>query len=208
MKLEEIMMKTILEHIKKKATEEHLDEEQIKKLMDASIKAATTDGLKNASALLADTLRKQIPEMVAQEHGMQEEFEQRLYGRWKKALDLYTAINLLTRECGDAYVKQHQAQAEKDKDLVFGTLMHIHMKASQTASAIGVLLKSGYARDALARQRTLHELACTALFIKKHGQETAERYWQYNTIESYYAANQYEQHCKKLGYEPYDLRTR
>src|SRR6266571_2091772 len=208
MKLEEIMTKTILEHVAKKAAEEHLDEEQINKLIDAAIKAATTDGLKNASASLADTLRQQIPEMVAQERGMQEEFEQRLYTRWKKALDLYTAINLLTRESGEAFVKRHQAQAVKDKDLVFGVLMRIHVRACQTASAIGVLLKGGYARDALARQRTLHELAAIAYFIKKHGQETAERYWLHNTIESYKAALQYEQYCEQLGYphhEPAEL---
>src|SRR6266702_118878 len=204
MKLEEIMTKTILEHVAKKAAEEHLNDEQIKKLTDAAIKAATTDGLKNASASLADTLRQQIPEMVTYLRDMQEEFEQRLYDRWQKAFDLYDAINNLTRECGEAFVKQHRAQAMKDNDLVFGALMNIHVKACQTASAVGVLLKSGYAHDALARQRTLHELACTASFIKKHGQETAERYWHYNTIESYYEAKQYEQHCKKLGYEPHD----
>ena len=204
MKLEEIMMKTISEYVTKKAAEEHLNEEQIKKLIDAAIKAATTDGLKNASASLANTLRLQIPEMVAQERGMQEEFEQRLYTRWKKALDLYTAINLLTRESGEAFVKQHQAQAVKDKDLVFGVLMRIHVRACQTASAVGVLLKGGYARDALARQRTLHELAAIAFFIKKHGQETAERYMLHNTIESYKGALQYELYCDRLGYPHHD----
>ncbi len=204
MKIEEIVMKTILEQVAKKAAEQQLNEEQIKKLMDAAIKTATTDGLKNASAFLADTLRQQIPEMVAQERAMQAEFEQRLYDRWKKALDLYDATDLLTRESGEAFVREHQAQAVKDKDLVFGVLMHIHLRACQTATAVGVLLKSGFARDALARQRTLHELACTASFIRKHGQETAERYWLFNTIESYYAADQYEKHCKKLGYKPYD----
>ena len=167
-------MKPILEQVAKKAAEQQLNEEQINKLIDAAIKAATTDGLKNASAFLADTLRQQIPEMVAQERTMQAEFEQRLYDRWKKALDLYVAIDLLTRESGEAFVKQHQAQAVKDKDLVFEALMHIHLKACQTATAVGALLKSGFARDALARQRTLHELACTASFIRKHGQETAE----------------------------------
>ena len=204
MKLEDIMMKTILERVAKKATEEQLDEEQIKKLIDAAIKAVTTDGLKNASASLADTLRQQIPEMIAQERTMQEGFEQRLYDRWKKALDLYIAINLLTRESGEAFVKQHQAQAVKDKDLVFGVLMRIHVRACQTASAVGVLLKSGFARDALARQRTLHELACTASFIRKHGQETAERFWLHNTIESYKGALQYEQYYERLGYAPQD----
>ncbi len=204
MKIEEIMMKTILEYVEKKALEEHLDEEQIKKLIDAAVKAVTTDGLKNASGILTDTLRQQIPEMVAQERALQAEFEQRLYDRWKKALDLYVAIDLLTRESGEVFVKQHQAQAVKDKDLVFGVLMRIHLKACQTATAVGVLLKSGFARDALARQRTLHELACTASFIRKHGQETAERFWLHNTIESYKGALQYKQYYERLGYAPQD----
>ncbi len=60
MKIEEIVMKTILEQVAKKAAEQQLNEEQIKTLIDAAIKAATTDGLKNASAFLADTLRQQI----------------------------------------------------------------------------------------------------------------------------------------------------
>jgi len=117
-----------------------------------------------------------------------------------KALDLYDAILMLTMECGEACVKQHQAQAVKDKDLVFGVLMRIHVRACQTASAIRVLLKSGYARDALARQRTLHELAAIAYFIKKYGQETAERYMLHDTIESYKEALQYEQYCERLSY--------
>lgn len=204
MKLEERLMRTILEQVAKRATEEQLNEEQISELINTAVKAITTDGLEKASGFLADTLRWQIPEMIAQEHTMQEGFEQRLYERWKKALDLYDAIVILTRECGEHYTKQHREQSAKDKDNIFGVLVHIHVKACQTASAVGVLLKSGYARDALARQRTLHELAVTALFIKKHGQETTLRYWLHNTIESYKAALQYEQHCKRLGYEPHD----
>jgi Family of unknown function (DUF5677) len=204
MGLEENLIRKISELVEQKATEQHLDEEQIKQLIDETIKAATTNGLKNASTSIADTLRQQIPEMVSYLRAIQVEFEQRLYDRWKKALDLYDAINLLTRECGELFVKQHHAQAVKDKDKVFGALMHIHVKACQTASAVGVLLKSGFAREALARQRTLHELACTASFIKKHGQETAERYWLHNTVESYKAAVQYEQYCKRLGYDPYE----
>jgi Family of unknown function (DUF5677) len=204
MKPEEIMMKTILQHVEEKATEEQLDEEQIKKLIDAAVKAVTTEGLKNASAFLADTLRKQIPEMVAYFRTMQEEFEQRLYDQWKKALDLYDAIIMLTMECGESFVNQHEAQSAKDKDNVFSAIKSIHLKACQTSLAIGALLKSGYARDALARQRTLHELACIALFIQRHGQETAGRYWLHNTIESYKAALQYEQNYKRLGYAPQD----
>jgi|SRR5450755_4028356 len=204
MKLEESLLQIILEKITKKAIEQQLNEEQLKELIDTVIKAATTTGLENISSFLADKLKQKIPEMVTQEQTLQSGFEQRLYDRWKKALDLYDATIILTRECGELYAKQYIAQSEKDTDFVFAVLIRIHPRACQTASAIGTLLKSGYARDALARQRTLHELAGTAFFIKKHGQETAERYWLHNTIESYKAALQYQQYCKKLGYEPYD----
>ena len=204
MKLEERLKKTILEQVAKRAAEEQLNEEQINELIKTAIKAMTTDGLEKASSFLADTLRQQIPEMIVQEHTLQGEFEQRLYDRWKKALDLFEAIVVLTRECGDQYTKQHRIQSAKDKDNIFGVLVHIHVKACQTASAVGVLLKSGYARDALARQRTLHELTVTALFIRKHDQATAERYWLHNAIESYKAALQYERYCKRLGYDPHN----
>lgn len=205
MKLEERLSQILLEKIKKKAIEQQLNEEQVNELIATTIKAATTDGIKNASTSLADTLKQQIPEMVAQEQTMRTGFEQRLYDTWKKALDLYDTTIILTREGGELYVKQHLEQAANANDFVFSVLMHIHPRACQTASAIGVLLKSGYARDALARQRTLHELAATAFFIKKHGQETGERYWLHNNIETYKVALLNQQHYKKLGYEPYDI---
>lgn len=49
MKLEENIMKIILEMVAKKAAEKDLSEEQIQNLIDTAIKAATTDGLTNPS---------------------------------------------------------------------------------------------------------------------------------------------------------------
>lgn len=204
MKLEDIVKKTISKQIAKMIDVQNLDEKQIHEFIATSLKEVATDGIKRVSSALTDTLREQIPDRVTYERSQQEEFERRLYERWKKPLDLYDAIVNMTMEFGESFVKQYAAQAEKDKDNVFGALMSIHVKACQTALAIGALLKNGFARDALARQRTLHEFACTAIFIKKHGQETAERYWLHHTIESYKAAWQYEQHYQKLGYEPQD----
>jgi hypothetical protein len=136
MSLEEIVIKTILEQVAKKAAEQQLDEEQVNKLIKAAVKAVTTDGLDDLSGFMAGKLRQQIPEMIAHERTSQEGFEQRLYDRWKKALDLYEAIVILTRECGDVYARQHRTQAAKNKDYVFTVLMRIHVKACQTTSAI------------------------------------------------------------------------
>jgi hypothetical protein len=47
MKLEESVKKTLLETIAKKAAEQELDDEQVNKLIDAAIKAVTTDGVKS-----------------------------------------------------------------------------------------------------------------------------------------------------------------
>ncbi len=203
MKLEESIVKIISEAILKKAAEEELTEEQMLHLIDSYI-PAITDGLKNFPTSLTLILMQNMPEMLVEHRNIQAAFEQGLQERWKKALDLYDTCVVIGRECGELYNKEHRPQAAKDQDLVFEVLMRIHVKACQTVSAVGVLLKSGYARDALARQRTLHELAVTASFIQKHGQETAERYWLHNAIESYKVAILNQQYSERLGETPYD----
>jgi Family of unknown function (DUF5677) len=203
MKLEESILKIVSEGILKKAAEGELTEEQIQRLIDTYI-SAITDGLKNFSTSLTHTLMQNMPEMLVEHQNIQAAFEQRLQERWKKALDLYDTCVVIGRECGELCNKEHRPQAAKDQDLVFEVLMRIHVKACQTVSAVGVLLKSGYARDALARQRTLHELAVTASFIQKYGQETAERYWLHNVIESYKVALLNQQYAERLGETPYD----
>lgn len=197
-------LKTITENIAKKATEKELTEEEIQTYITTALNAVKTEGLEKASGVVVDKLRQQIAEMISQENEQQTEFEERLYARWKKALDLYDATLLLTRECGEIYLKQYIEQASKDNDLVFGVLMHCHFKACQVASAISVLLKSGYASDALSRQRTLHELAVTMFFVKKHGPEIAEQYWVHNAIESHKAALQYQEYHKRINHKPFD----
>ncbi|MGI9059002.1 MAG: DUF5677 domain-containing protein [Ktedonobacteraceae bacterium] len=203
MKLEESILKIISEAIMKKASEQELTEEQVKQLVETYI-TAITDRLANFPTSLTDTLMQKMPEMLNEHRNIQIEFEQRLQKRWEKALDLYDTCVVIGEECGELCAKEHRDQAAKDRDLVFEILMHIHVKACQTVSAVGVLLKSGYARDALARQRTLHELSVTASFIKKHGQGTAEQYWLHNAIESYKAVSQYELYCERLGCDPHE----
>lgn len=204
MKLHDSILKTISEAVRKKAAEKELTEEQIQEIIDKSIKIALTEGIDSSSTAVTNTLVQRMPEMLVEHRNIQAAFEQRLQERWKKALDLYDTCVVIGSEAGELCVKEHRAHAVKDKDLVFEVLMRIHVKACQTVSAIGVLLKSGYARDALARQRTLHELAVTASFIKEYGQETAERYWEHNVIESYKIAKEHDLVYERLGDTPHD----
>lgn len=204
MKLEESISKIISETVKKKNAEKELTEEEIQAIIDTYINYVNTKGLNKFSTSLRNALIQNMPEMLVEHRDIQEAFEQRLQERWKKALNLYDTCVVIGREAGELFNKEHRPQAAKDNDLVFEVIMRIHVRACQTVSAIGILLKSGYARDALARQRTLHELAVTASFIKEHGSETAKRYWEHNVIESCKIVKEHERYCERLGQTPYE----
>lgn len=204
MDLEKQIAQTLLKKIAQVVEERHLSEEEIKNLIDVSVKAAVTDGIKGMSDGMVSQLIQQIPEMIEQERTFRTAFEQRLYEHWSKALDLFDATVILTREAGERFLKKHCNPPAKEEKKLLEALVRTHMQACQTASAISVLLKSGFARDALARQRTLHELAVVASLLKKYGPPLAERFLAHETIETYAAAEQYEQSYLRLGLEPPD----
>lgn len=204
MSLEEKIAQALLKKIAQIAEERHLNEEEIKNLIDVSVKAALTDGIRAMSDGMVSRLVQQIPEMIKQERDLQAAFEQRLYARWSKALDLFDATVILTREAGERFLQKNRKPPTKEEKMLLEALVRTHVHACQTASAISVLLKSGFARDALARQRTLHELAVVASLLKEHGPSLAERFLAHETIETCAAAEQYEQSYLRLGLEPPD----
>lgn len=204
MDLDEKIAKVILERVTQITLEQNLDENAIKDAIRAAAKAVYTDGLKESSKLIASHLKQQIPDMLAQDRELQAGFEERLWTRWNSALQLFDAIVILTREAGELFYRKHFEQAAKNQDPLFTALTRIHMRACQTAAAIGVLLKSGFARDALARQRTLHELAIVAFFLKEHSVLLAERFLLHADVETCVAAEQYEADYIRLGCAPPD----
>jgi hypothetical protein len=114
-------------------------------------------------------------------------------------MDLFETILKISVEAGDIFNQKHRPQAAKENDLVFEVLTRLHARACLTASEVKVLLKSGHASGALARQRTLHELAVVAYFICEHGNEVAERYLLHEVVEFKKAAEQYDALCKRFG---------
>jgi hypothetical protein len=103
-------------------------------------------------------IKRDMFQGLAEERAQQDAFEQRLYQRWKKALDLFETVLILGRQIGSEYNQQVRPYAAAKRDLVFEVLARNHARACQLTSAILALLKSGHAEDALARARTLHEL--------------------------------------------------
>ena len=122
---------------------------------------------------------------------------------WKVPLDLLEMHVHIALELGTGFNEQHLKAVKLKRPLLIEVLTRLHARACQVASEILILLKSGFSDGAMARWRTLHEIAVTALFIKKHGEKMAKSYLCYEAIESYKAALQYQKYCKRLGYESF-----
>jgi len=151
-------------------------------------------------------LKEVIPEelkMLRQFRGEQNRFRKRIREIWGEGLELLELLNWISYEIGADFNQQERQNAAETNDFVFESLTHIHGRACQTSREVVVLLENGFAAGANARWRTLHELAVTAFFIKKHGQVIAERYMNHFHIDSLKGMRQYNEHIEELNYERY-----
>jgi hypothetical protein len=80
-------------------------------------------------------------------------------------------------------------------------MMRLHIRACQVMMEIIVLLENGFADGAMARWRTLHEIATVAAFIQEHGPDTAKRYVMYQIVESKKALMAYQNCHHELGFK-------
>ncbi|WP_271518459.1 DUF5677 domain-containing protein [Bradyrhizobium sp. CCBAU 53380] len=85
--------------------------------------------------------------------------------------------------------------------LSLDVLIRLHARACQIAEEIVCLLEGGFADGAMARWRTLHEIAAVSSLIREHGDELAERYIEHDGIETARAARQYQKYHERLGLE-------
>lgn len=152
--------------------------------------------------ILADLKRKWGAESRRQRRELTG-FRKRLYDRWGTPLEGLRMLVTMARELGDSIndeIRQApDAAARKHLTLV---LIRSHARACQIAEEIICLLEGGFADGAMARWRTLHEVAVVAFFVAAHGDDLAERYILHDAVESKRASDDYQNCQHRLGYEP------
>jgi hypothetical protein len=128
------------------------------------------------------------------------EFRTRLERRWGKALGKLRMLLTLAREWSQSMVgrKQKNGKLSQYDDVI----LRLYVRACQVVGEIIILLENGYADGAMARWRTLHEIATVAAVISHFGPEIAERYVQYQIVEAYRSLLAYDRNYKALGYRP------
>jgi hypothetical protein len=218
----ELLTKTILQcskdtlHLKRWKWWEHRkvtldvtpqDVEQIAQKFTQVLEECLPDLLRTATLdlareILADLKRKWRAESRRERRELTG-FRKRLYNRWKVPLESLRMLLTMSRELGDSVSQEirRSPDAFSRKHLI-DVLSRSHARACQIAEEIVCLLEGGFADGAMARWRTLHEVAVVATFVAAHGEDLAERYVLYQAVESKRAADDYQRCQERLGYEP------
>lgn len=160
---------------------------------------------KSARSVLK-TLRERWPV----EHALQEkdlnEFRDRLHERWGSAIGQLRMVLTMSREWCQEALKREEARKPHKPEKMRKLLIRLSVRACQVTDEIVCLLENGFADGAMARWRTLHEIAVVTAVISQHGEDIAERYLAHQFVESKRAMDKYLACYKQLGYKPLPLR--
>ncbi len=129
-------------------------------------------------------------------------FRERLLHRWDKPIGQLRMLITMVREwCREVHLREHvQAGSSGHETRIL--LIRMLVRGCQVADEILCLLENGFADGAMARWRTLHEIAVVAAVIYHYGDEIAERYREHQYVESKRAMDKYNACAPSLGYQP------
>lgn len=174
------------------------ENEQVPKILPRIAERLSKSALKS--------LKSRWPNEYAQQETDLAAFRQGLAERWGKPLGQLRMLLTMSREwCGWAHKRNESLQEGRKKQLR-AVLVRLLVRGCQVTDEIVCLLENGFADGAMARWRTLHEIAVVAAVIVKYGEDVVERYIDHQAVESKRALDKYLACHKDLGYRPLSKR--
>ena len=159
------------------------------------------EGATNDSAqLMLDNILKELDIYLAPIQYQHHELANNIDHFWGYSIDLLQALTAISLESGESFYNEN-VKIKSNNNSTYEVLFRLHAKACQISSEVVALLRAGFADGALARWRTLHEISIVSFFISEHGNDLAERYLDYQRIDSYKAALQFQNFAEKIGHE-------
>ena len=194
--LQETLEATLMEIVAEEDSVGSLDE------LKATIAETIADIAESTAESMLVKIKDDAATGLKEKWEYQQQFEERLRKHWRKPLELLDLFISLATEAGGEFNKAFSDEAARSNDPMFKALTLLHARACQVASATLVLLRSGFADDAHARWRALHEIAVVALFIGERGRTVAERYLLHDSVQRYKLALKHGRHAKAIQEEP------
>lgn len=131
-------------------------------------------------------------------------FQRALVNEWQEALSKLEILIDMAQEAGREALAELQKEEDDPALCLHAVVFRLQARACQVSNEILTLLRAGFADGAMARWRTLHEIAVTTTFICEAGEDAAARYVAHEVVEARRAAKNYDRCQERLGYEPLD----
>jgi hypothetical protein len=128
-------------------------------------------------------------------------FRERLARTWGNPFDLLRLLLALAREYGEEVGRELGAATAHPSPHLVEALTRLQARACRLAAEVLALLESGFSEGALARWRSLHEVATVANLLSDGDDALAERYLLHVRIEEWRAAKEYRAYSTRLGLE-------
>ncbi len=152
---------------------------------------------------LVETMQFNETDNINQLNQEYEDFNKRNYFRWKKGFDKLEMLRQISIKAGIEFQKEFLKYPEYENDPLLGVLMRQHANACRITGEIIHLLKGGYSDGAIARWRTLFEIAVTSLVLNRHGKECAIDYIKDGKKKSIEGMEEYQKTAEEMKVEPY-----
>jgi len=148
-----------------------------------------------------DGLNESAEKALKEREDIENLFNDRLYEKWKKPLDLLRLLIVSSSEIGEGKIRSFGKKYPNGRitNLKEKALILINARSIQTAYEIFTLVKMGYADGANARWRTLFELMVIFVVIANNPIEFAKRYFEHQLVKKYKLSKSLKEYHKRLG---------
>ena len=119
------------------------------------------------------------------------DFQKNLYRKWKGPIEKLRMLRTICFELGSEFARDLDERPPKGKESLYAVLISSHMRACQIADEVLCLIEGGFADGAMARSRSLHEVAVISAFVLGHGEDVARRYFAHKIVDLKKDAGQY-----------------
>ena len=136
----------------------------------------------NAVEKILKDLKRAWPKEFRSERIERSDFAKRLQRTWGRAFDPTMHFLTVCAELSAGF--RARIDSDPSRPVTWELLTRLHGRGIRTAEEVLCLLASGFADGALARWRTLHEIAVTSLFVVSHGEDAAIRYVDHQWVEA------------------------
>lgn len=157
---------------------------------------------------LVERLVQDAPRMLREHTRLKRGFERRLRKFWGESIDLFYMVAVCAEELGSEFNERRRLELGDTQDYAFEALVRIHARTCRTSMEIYHLISGGFPMGALARSRTLHELAVIGMVIAEYDgksgcEDLAERFIHHVNISSHKDAVTYQVHHEALSRAPF-----